>query len=208
MGTSDALLRSAIHPYEEIWNRAMYVNKSYLMNASQRDIDKVMTIYIAMKGLVEMRQMSLYKPIMHSQVQTILLYFCSFIQDGMGEISNTPSPPQDNVNRAQELFTCYLDLLKASPIKRGNIESYAQQLYVSSKYLSKVCKDISGKTAFEWMKEYLNQDINYLLLNTLLSIKEIANKTGFPDMSSFGKYMRREMGCSPQAYRKNKKEVL
>lgn len=34
-----------------------------------------------------------------------------------------------------------------------------------------------------------------------MSIKEIADRMGFPDQSTFGRYFRHREGCSPSEYR-------
>ena len=52
---------------------------------------------------------------------------------------------------------------------------YANQLYVTPKYLSAVCKEVSGQTASELITQYMVKDILYLLRNSQKSIKEIAN---------------------------------
>ncbi len=196
MGISDQLLKSAISPYEEIWNRAIYINKMYMVNVESEDVEKISAVYYAMKGLVENRQLKLYKQIMHSQVQTTLLYFCSLIQDMIGD-EDSPSA----ASRSSELFYKFLNVLRASKVKRHSVDYYATELFVSKKYLSAVCNAVSGKTAHEWIKEYVNEDISNYLLKSSLSIKEIALQTGFPDMSTFGKYVRREWGCTPQEFR-------
>ncbi len=35
------------------------------------------------------------------------------------------------------------------------------------------------------------------------SVKEISNELGFPNLSFFGKYVKRMLGMSPKAYRKS-----
>ena len=57
---------------------------------------------------------------------------------------------------------------------------YANQLYVTPKYLSAVCKEVSGQTASELITQYMVKDILYLLRNSQKSIKEIANELNFP----------------------------
>jgi len=40
-----------------------------------------------------------------------------------------------------------------------------------------------------------------MLLSSDKTIKEIANDTGFDNLSFFGKYVKRELGVSPREYR-------
>ena len=68
------------------------------------------------------------------------------------------------------LFRRFLELLATRHIKHQLIETYAQELFVSANYLTKVCRKISGKTAMQWVREYTEADIRYYLLNTDRSI--------------------------------------
>ena len=100
------------------------------------------------------------------------------------------------------LFRRLLELLSTRRIKHQLIETYAQELFVSANYLTKVCRKISGKTAMQWVREYTEADIRYHLLNTDRSITEICDDLGFPNLSFFGKYCRRAFGMSPTEFRK------
>ena len=71
---------------------------------------------------------------------------------------------------------------------------YANQLYVTPKYLSAVCKEVSGQTASELITQYMVKDILYLLRNSQKSIKEIANELNFPNLSFFWKVRKTAFG--------------
>lgn len=100
------------------------------------------------------------------------------------------------------LFRRFLELLATRHVKHQLIETYAQKLFVSANYLTKVCRKISGKTAMQWVREYTEADIRYYLLNTDRSITKICDDLGFPSLPFFGKYCRRAFGMSPTEFRK------
>ena len=75
---------------------------------------------------------------------------------------------------------------------------------ITSKYLSNICKENSGKTAYDWIIEYAIEDINRLLSHSDMSIKEIANYLDFPNLSFFGKFVKAHLGCSPTEFRRLK----
>ncbi len=83
------------------------------------------------------------------------------------------------------------------------VRAYAEQLLVTPKYLSAVCKEKTGRTAMDWITESTVSHIKYYLLQTDLTIKEIAFKLDFPDVSFFCKYVKKHLGKSPVEYRKN-----
>ena len=94
-------------------------------------------------------------------------------------------------------FQHFLDLLHTNEVKRHTVEAYANELCISPKYLTVVCKKNSGKTANEWITEQVLEDIRYYLRQTDLSIKQICDKLAFPNPSFFGKYVKDHFGMTP-----------
>ena len=99
-------------------------------------------------------------------------------------------------------FQHFLDLLHAAEVKHRTVEAYANELCISPKYLTAVCKKNSGKTANEWITEQVLEDIRYYLRQTDLSIKQICDHLGFPNTSFFGKYVKDHFGMTPMEFRK------
>lgn len=56
---------------------------------------------------------------------------------------------------------------------------YADKLCITSKYLSMVIKEASGKTAKDWIVEYTILEIKAMLKNSTMNIQEISIKTNF-----------------------------
>ena len=108
-------------------------------------------------------------------------------------------------NQKSALFKRFLELLTTRHVKHQLVDTYAQELCVSPNYLTKVTREVSGKTALEWIREYTEADVRYYLLNTDLSVKEIAEELGFPNLPFFGKFCRRAFGLSPNEFRKQMK---
>ncbi|MGN0221638.1 MAG: helix-turn-helix domain-containing protein, partial [Prevotella sp.] len=73
----------------------------------------------------------------------------------------------------------FLMLLAEDVSQRHTVAYYAGRLCVSAKYLSTVVKRETGKTVSEWIHEQLTEQIRNMLINTSLSCKEMAAKTGF-----------------------------
>ena len=77
-----------------------------------------------------------------------------------------------------------------------------------NRFLSTVCKKVSGKNPMRWITEYVMQDCYALLKSTDLSIKEISNRLGFPNSSFFGQYFREQAGMTPMEYRTEHKMAV
>lgn len=68
-------------------------------------------------------------------------------------------------------------------------------------YLTMVIKEVSGKSAKDWIVEYIVLEIKALLKNTNMNIQEIAVKTNFANQSSLGRFFRKHTGMSLSQYR-------
>ena len=108
---------------------------------------------------------------------------------------------EEPIRQRDYLFQRFIQLLGGQEVKPRVVDWYGDQLCVTAKYLSTICKEVSGRTAFEWINEYVMADIRYQLKYTQRSIKEIADYLEFPNSSFFGKYVRQHVGCSPKEYR-------
>lgn len=104
--------------------------------------------------------------------------------------------------QSEVLFRRFINLLSETHIKPRNVSWYADQLCITPKHLSTVCKQISGKTAFVWINDFVAADMRNLLKSSNRSIKEIAEFLHFPNISFFGKFCRQHFGMSPTKYRK------
>lgn len=105
-------------------------------------------------------------------------------------------------NRQEVIFKDFMKHLLQPGIRQRKLGWYADRLCISPKYLSAVCRQVTGKTASEWITDYVLRDIRYWLRDSDKSMKEITNLLGFPDISFFGKYCRKHLGMSPTRLRK------
>lgn len=105
-------------------------------------------------------------------------------------------------SQKDRLFQRFMSLLSRPTNTEREVRTYAEQLLVTPKYLSAVCKEKTGRTAMDWITESTVSHIKYYLLQTDLTIKEIAFKLDFPDVSFFCKYVKKHLGKSPVEYRK------
>lgn len=72
---------------------------------------------------------------------------------------------------------------------------------MSPKYLSKLIKEVSGKSAPEWIDAYVMLEAKHLLKYTDISIKEIVFKLNFSNQTVFYKYFKAHTGMTPTEYR-------
>ncbi len=109
---------------------------------------------------------------------------------------------EHKLGQSEKIVMRFIGLLEKQQPRPRFIEDYASELCISPKHLSEVCKKVTGRTALQWITEYIVRDIRYYLLHTDKSIKEIVFLLQFPNSSFFGKYVRTHLGMAPNAFRK------
>ena len=102
--------------------------------------------------------------------------------------------------RKNEVF---IHLIEKYYMQERGVEFYADKLCLSPKYLSAVSKSICGYTVQELVFKAIIRKSISLLKNTQKDIQEISNAFGFPNASYFGTFFKKQVGVSPQQYRKN-----
>lgn len=112
-------------------------------------------------------------------------------------------PNQSGVqNRAYAIFDQFIRLLSQHFKQERSVEWYSNEMCLTPKHLSEVVKQVSGKTAGQWITTMVIIEIKNLLKHTTLSIKEIAQDMNFPNQSFLGKYFKNVEGISPSDFRK------
>jgi AraC family transcriptional activator of pobA len=103
--------------------------------------------------------------------------------------------------RKQELNMLFQDLVFHRYKEHRNVQYYADALFVSPKHLTETIKEVTGRTAGEWIDDAVILEAKVLLRNHEISIARVAEGIHFPDQSSFGKYFKKHAGMSPSDYR-------
>ena len=107
----------------------------------------------------------------------------------------------EGVNRKGQLFKKFIRLVHVHCAQQRDVTFYAEQLCISTRYLSAIVQQTSKKSAKEIIDKFLILEIQMTLQTTNLSLKEIAERFHFPDQSFFGRYFKKHTGMSPKQYR-------
>lgn len=110
---------------------------------------------------------------------------------------------QNNITqRTEEIFTRFIALLPHYFAEHHGIEFYAGQLSISPVYLSRVVREVSGRTVVDYINRMLLMETSFLLRTTTQSIAQIADTLNFANASTLSKFFTRLKGVSPKEYRK------
>ena len=104
-------------------------------------------------------------------------------------------------SRREELLTRFITLVDIHYKAERSVAFYARELCVSPKHLSAVLKEISGKTAGEWIDYRVILEAKIMLRKSGMTIQEISLELNFSNQSFFGKYFKHYTGMSPREYR-------
>lgn len=104
-------------------------------------------------------------------------------------------------NRGEELAEEFFRLLHRHYKTQRSLAFYADRLCITTKYLSKVIRRISGHTVYFWIEEFTVREAKQLLRSTQATVTEIAEMLDFPNSSFFAKFFRRHTGLSPIEFR-------
>ena len=115
--------------------------------------------------------------------------------------------PAGRVKHSDALFRLFRKLLAENYRKEHELQFYADSLHISQTYLSRVIRQISGKTVNNYIAEALYTDARRLLVFTDLTVKEIAEQLGLSDQSSFGKFFKKKSETSPANFRDEYKKL-
>lgn len=119
---------------------------------------------------------------------------------GMGYYMHKLSE-KDRKTRAETIMEDFLKLVQKEYKYQRSLEFYAGKLCMTTKHLSASVKNISGKSARQWVDDYVILEAKRLLKSTDWPVQQISDELNFPTQSFFGKYFKREVGVSPKQYR-------
>ena len=208
---TNRILRSFLREKMNIWNDMMYIHRQHIVTMDEDEILFYTHFYDMLTLAIERGKENPYHTeIIQALLRSAILGLCGamkqFMSPKLGEVrglnkaSSAPHPPNLGGSSVHH-FQRFLDLLHANDVKRQTVEAYANELCISPKYLTAVCKKNSDKTSNDWITEHVIEDIRYYLKQTDLSMKQICNKLGFPNPSFFGKYVKDHFGMTPMEFR-------
>ncbi len=98
-------------------------------------------------------------------------------------------------------FIEFQTLVEKNVIQTNKVADYAKMLAISTKTLNTISKSIVNQTAKDFIDEIHIMQIKRLLINTTLTVKEIAYSSGFEETTNFYKYFKRKMNTTPEKFR-------
>jgi AraC-like DNA-binding protein len=105
--------------------------------------------------------------------------------------------------QSEEIFVSFYTLLTSNYLEHRDLKFYADSLFITTTYLSRIVKQITGRTVMECINELLAMEATRLLKSTAFTVEQIADQLHFATSASFDKFYKRMRGTTPLSVRHN-----
>ena len=103
--------------------------------------------------------------------------------------------------RNRSVVTKFLSLVSEYHVSERTVIFYADKMCLTPKYLSKLIKNATGRSAPEWIDSFVILEAKSMLKYSPMPIKEIVSRLNFPNQSVFHKFFKAHTGMTPNEYR-------
>ncbi len=140
------------------------------------------------------------RQIIISQIESLLSYADRFYHR---QFITREKANHQILDRLETLVSNYFN--SDDLINKGlpTVQSIAEQLHLSPKYLSSLLRMLTGQNTQQYIHEKLIQKAKEKLSTTSLSVSEIAYGLGFEHLQSFSKLFKTKTKLSPLAFRQS-----
>lgn len=124
------------------------------------------------------------------------IYYNKYLEDNKFNEPNSSS-------HQEELVARFFKLLLEHHKQEKTLQFYADKMCLTSKYLSTIIKQRTGRTAFAWINESLIASTKHMLKTTDMTVLQISEELNFPNPSFFGRFFKKHTGMTPLQYRES-----
>lgn len=156
------------------------------------------------------RQMEILKSTLASldhyyRRELLLVYFKSFMLE-VGQImlerSQTDNQLPPVISKRDWVMMDFMKLVWQHVAVEHQIDFYADKLCISTKHLSRLVKEVLGKTPHEVICDELIKRATERLDDENISVSQIAEELHFSDQAAFCKFFKKHYAVSPMEYRR------
>lgn len=188
----------SIRTGRNVWSILMYARSNPVFHLSDQDRELTSNYYRVIEGKLRTPRGFYYDEIIRALLQCVIYELCVILNRDLVMAEDR------NVRSKDVIFKKFMEMLAESGGRERSLKHYVDALFVTPKYLSAVTNDVCGISAHELILNNVASHIRQELEFSTTGIKELSVQFGFPNMSSFGKFVKIRLGKSPRAFRKEK----
>ncbi|WP_335975279.1 helix-turn-helix domain-containing protein [Gaetbulibacter jejuensis] len=202
----DFISRSSV--FNNILNRFPFlkIEKDIPLEIGQKQVDEVLAIYESIYEEYHSNHKDKFQ-IIESQVLLLLNYIKRYFKN----TNTTLDVPEEIRKTDLKILGRFQTLIETSffqdidtnfDSKLHSTSFYADILNVHPNHLNTVTKQITGQTAKQLIQNHVINLAKSRLINTQLSVKEIAYSLHYESPNNFSSFFKKMTGKTPNSYRK------
>lgn len=161
---------------------------------------KVITMYKSMRKILAIENFDFKE----EAINGIMQIGCAFASQWICDYAKKEINSDKHESSQHQIFKKFLELVAEHHQKERTVTFYANKLCITPKYLSQLVVNVSGKYAYDIIRDQVIFRAKALLKSKQYSVQQVADELSFSNVSFFCKYFRESVGMSPKSYMLNK----
>ncbi len=159
---------------------------------------ELVTRYVALLGDIVTSELAYKRDAVHSLLSSVFYIMAGVVTKHTSELKKMSAVPS---SRSKMIFEQFIKLVSEYHTQQRMVGFYADKLCLTPKYLSKLIRNATGRSAPEWIDAYVILEAKNMLKYSNATIKEIVFRLNFPNQSVFYKFFKARTGMTPTEYR-------
>ncbi len=181
--------------HSQFLKSSLSIKKNPIAKMTETDKEMLFNYYNLIIQRKQKPGQPFYRSIIHYLVSAFLMETAALLIHAEAE------EPVYSVH-GEQIVERFVQLVNENKGRVRRVENYADQLNISSKYLSTLVRNVLHRKPTDIIRLVTIKEMERLLHYSDKSIKQIANMMEFPNTSFFGKYFKSHTGMTPASYRK------
>ena len=164
---------------------------------SEKEKETILAVFTNIQDELNQRIDNFSQDVIISQLELLLNYSNRFYNR---QFITRKAVNNDVLSKLENLLEDYFSTEK--PVENGlpTVQFVADELQLSSRYLSDLLRSVSGQNTQQFIHDKLIEKAKEYIAKGTLSISEIAYKLGFEHPQSFNKLFKKKTNVSPVAF--------
>ncbi len=194
IGVAPGYVNSAVPDIHTLLPFVLNFKQNPIICLNQDEVDSIAEFHAFLWKKIKIAGSTYSRHMIHHLLQSLLYETLDIFNK-----RNTYAPIKRSRN--EDIFYNFFLLVERDFKIDRSVAFYADKLFISPKHLSAVVKTVSGRTAGEWIDNYVILTAKVMLRSSSQTIQEISSALNFANQSFFGKYFKHHVGMSPSEYR-------
>ena len=191
------MLKHALHAEIKKYSYFDYeVNEA--LHLSPKEEETIWDLFAKIQSEYHNNQDEYSKDIIVAHIDSILKYSQRFYKR---QFLNRTVFSGTIISKFSEILRLYMESGKLQSKGLPTVKYMASELAVSTRYLSDLLKQETGKTALEHIHISLIDEAKNILMSTDNTIAETAYQLGFENPPYFSRLFKKEVGLTPMEYK-------